>query len=200
MKRAWAGVVWVLCSAPALAMAQSRSAVPAVDEERALPAPAVLAEPEGIVSISALLGYGFVLDSGSPVAENYGVGAGVRAGYTFAATPLYLGGTGLRYRAEIGTEDVQLYSLDFELGYEISAGPVLLRPYLGLGAALVVFDLTERSEAGARAGSGISLQVVPGFLASYSVGPLRLGAEARYVRVSTWKDALSILGSAGVAF
>ena len=200
MTRAWAaGMVWVLCSAPALSMAQTRS-VAGRGEEQALAAPALPLEPEGIVSISALLGYGLVLDAGSTPVENYGVGAGVRAGYTFAATPLYLGGTGLRYRPESDTEDVQLYTLDFELGYEVSAGPVVLRPYLGLGASLAVFDLTERSEPGARAGSGISVQVVPGFLASYALGPLRVGAEARYARVSTWKDALSLIGSAGVAF
>jgi hypothetical protein len=201
MKRAVvAGMVWVLCGAPGLALAQAPSAVVAGDKEQAFPASALLPEREGVVSISALLGYGFALDTGSRVVDDYGVGAGVRAGYTFAATPLYLGGTGLGYRPEDDTEDVQLYSLDFELGYEVSAGPVVLRPYLGLGAYLVIFDLTERSEPGARAGSGISLQLVPGFLASYSLGPLRVGAEARYSRVSVGKDALVLLGSAGVAF
>ncbi|HEU4582585.1 MAG TPA: hypothetical protein VFS67_30220 [Polyangiaceae bacterium] len=195
-------MVWVLCGAPApaLAQAQAPSASSAGNEERAPAAPPAPPEPEGTVSISALLGYGLVVGGGRGIAENYGFGAGVRAGYTRAATPWYLGGTLLGYRPESETEDVQLYALDFEVGYDISAGPVVVRPYLGLGASLAVFDLSERSEAGARAGSGISVRVVPGVLAMYPLGLLRVGAEARYARASSWRDELSLLGSAGVFF
>jgi hypothetical protein len=151
--------------------------------------------------VSALFGYGFGLEPGRPVVDEYGIGYGVRSGYTWSGTPLYLGATVLRYDGGVSdTEDVDIFTLDLELGYEFGAGPLLLRPYLGLGAPLGISNLTQSSEPGQRAGSGISLQAVPGLLASYQLGPLSVGAEARWALVLDWKNALSLLGSAGVAF
>jgi hypothetical protein len=128
---------------------------------------------------------------------------GARAGYRFAATPLYLGVTVSHRRDELdvdpgeepGTEhDI---TVDMELGAEFHAGPVLLlRPYLGLGTVLVLFD------HGADSGSGLYVVALPGILAHCLMGDIvDVGVDAHWQAASSdFTDSVSLLGSAGLTF
>jgi hypothetical protein len=127
---------------------------------------------------------------------------GARAGYRFAASPLYLGFTVSHRQDELdvdpgeepGTEDDIIVDLD--LGAEFHAGPVLLRPYLGLGTMLAVFD------NGADSNSGIAPLVILGALAGYPLGDsVEVGLDARWQTASPGAPAtVSLLGSAGLSF
>jgi hypothetical protein len=127
---------------------------------------------------------------------------GARAGYRFPASALYLGFTVSHRQDELGadpgeepgTEDDIIVDLD--LGAEFHAGPMLLRPYLGLGALLALFD------RGADSNSGIAPLVVLGALARYPLGDiLDVGLDARWQTASPGTPAsVSLLGSAGLSF
>jgi hypothetical protein len=129
-------------------------------------------------------------------------GRGLPFALRFAASPLYLGFTVSHREDELdvdpgeepGTEhDI---TVDMELGVELHAGPVLLRPYLGLGTVLAVFD------HGADSGSGIYVVAVPGLLAHYPLGDwVDVGVDARWQAASSdFTDSVSLLGSAGLSF
>lgn len=158
--------------------------------------------PAGRVTMSALGGFGF--GDGARLGDDayLGVGYGVRAGYTFPGTPVYLGGTLLKYEGPWdGVYDVDTLTVDFEVGYDIAAGPVVARPYLGLGALTAVFGSTEESEKGSDGGSGITPRVAPGLLAWCPIGLMTAGVDARYELTPNWNDrALSLMGSVGMTF
>jgi hypothetical protein len=158
-------------------------------------------DDSGRVSLAVLAG----INSGN---EKYAGNAeplfemGARAGYRFSASPLYLGFTVSHRQDELdvdpgeepGTEDDIIVDLD--LGAEFHAGPVLLRPYLGLGAMLAVFD------NGANSNSGIAPLVILGALARYPLGDIvEVGLDARWQTASPGTPAtVSLLGSAGLSF
>jgi hypothetical protein len=88
---------------------------------------AVAAEPSHTGgSVAGLLGFGANAD---------GFGFGVRGGYTLP-NHVYVGGTILG-NTGIGSTQLAGWGLGFtlgaEAGYEIAAGPVVIRPYGGLG-------------------------------------------------------------------
>ena len=146
--------------------------------------------------MAALLGYGFAGHGFTQDSNQFSVGYGLGAGYVFPSN-VYLGGTLLRYLGPPEGEDESEYdtfTLDLEVGYEIGKGPFSVRPSLGLGALLSIITSEDS------AGSGIRPQLVPAVLAQYSLGIVRIGAEARYTLVMSYPDALALLGSAGVAF
>jgi hypothetical protein len=151
-------------------------------------------EPEGSIAMAALLGYGFGGGDATGDANLFGVGYGARAGYVYPSN-VYLGGTLLRYLGPADdVYDYDTFTLDLELGYEIGSGPFKVRPSFGLGALLAIID----SQYGGN--SALRPQVVPSLLAQYSIGIVRVGAEARWAIVTSYPHALSLLGSVGVAF
>src|SRR5690349_11911109 len=87
------------------------------------------------ISVGLLLGYGISLeDGGNP----WGLGFGLRGGYNIDA--IFLGARFVYYLGE--TEEaggyeasVNIWELGLEGGYDIAAGPVIIRPGLGLGIA-----------------------------------------------------------------
>jgi len=163
---------------------------PAVAEPDPEPDP----EPEGSVAMAALLGYGFGGDLGSGDDNVFGTSYGLSAGYVFPSN-VYLGGTLLRYLGPTEEEEEYLtFTLDLEVGYEIGKGPFKVRPSFGLGVLMVIFDGPDGGN------SALRPQVVPAVLAQYSLGIVRIGAEARYAIVSSYPHVVSLLGSAGVAF
>jgi hypothetical protein len=144
--------------------------------------------------MAALLGYGFAGPGWPDDTNHFGVGYGVAAGYVFPSN-VYLGGTALGYRGVSGdTSQYDTFTLDLEFGAEFGAGPFSLRPTLGLGVLLAIFSNEEGGN------SALRPQVVPALLAQYSLGIVRVGAEARYVLVASYPGSLSLLGSVGVEF
>jgi hypothetical protein len=78
-------------------------------------------------SAAALLGYGFK--------DGVGLGLGARGGYTLPMN-VYLGGTFVYHLGKsVGGASVNIFYLGVEGGYDITAGPFVIRPFLGLGPA-----------------------------------------------------------------
>lgn len=120
--------------------------------------------------------------------NGYGFGAGARVGYTFA-TPIYLGAS-FMYHA--GSDDDRLsyaYYPSAELGYDIGAGPVLIRPYAGAGALM-------------RGGASDTGLVYPGLTAHYLIpkSPAFVGADAKVLVPLEGSAAFSAAGTTGLSF
>jgi hypothetical protein len=87
------------------------------------------------ISVGLLLGYGISLeDGGNP----WGIGFGLRGGYNIDA--IFLGARFVYYVGESeeagGLESsANIWELGIEGGYDIPAGPVIIRPGIGLGIA-----------------------------------------------------------------
>jgi hypothetical protein len=130
-------------------------------------------------SAAPLLGYG---------TNDLGIGLGARAGYTFE-TPIYVGGTFLYH---FGTDNVgnlgavgvtenrtRFYYPAAEVGYDIGVGPVLVRPYGGVG---LLFGRSSVTTNGINAtGTDNTLMVYPGVTAQYLFprSPIFVGGDAR---------------------
>lgn len=86
------------------------------------------------ISVGLLLGYGISLEDGNP----WGLGFGLRGGYNIDA--IFLGARFVYYLGESeeagGFEaSTNIWELGIEGGYDVAAGPVIIRPGVGLGLA-----------------------------------------------------------------
>jgi hypothetical protein len=86
----------------------------------------------GYGSVAALLGAG--------TADYATFGLGARGGYTLPNMPIYVGGTILYH---FGSNYQSSLVLGVEGGYDITVGPVIIRPYLGLGDLIRYYDISQ---------------------------------------------------------
>jgi len=86
------------------------------------------------ISVGLLLGYGISFEEGNP----WGLGFGLRGGYNLDA--IFLGGRFVYY---LGEDNFNLWELGIEGGYDIPAGPVIIRPGIGLGIAHISIDIPD---------------------------------------------------------
>jgi hypothetical protein len=104
----------------------------------ALTAPATAKSPsarDAGLSAAALLGVVWK--------DNVNLGLGARIGYTLPDLPFYFGGTFIYHpppgpapiHTPHGDSSERLYYYGVEVGYAFAVGPVIVRPYLGLGPA-----------------------------------------------------------------
>lgn len=129
-------------------------------------------------SAAPLFGYG---------TNDYNVGLGARAGYTFP-TPVYVGGT---FMYHFGSDNVgvgpegstrtreSFYYPGVEVGYDIGVGPVLVRPY---GGAAIMFDRKSTSLNSVTASDTQStLMIYPAVSAQYILprSPVFVGGDMR---------------------
>jgi hypothetical protein len=165
-------------------------------------------KPARHISIAAIAGVGINEtklkdDAGNETKDGVGtqgVGIGLRGGYTLpmkvyigAAFVYHLGGS--NDANQVKYTGSTLY-LGPEAGYDLELGPVILRPYVGLGYGSVKAKaeaggttLIDRSEGG--------FAVWPGVMARYPVDAFFVGADARYALV-TGTDKITNAGGAGV--
>ena len=165
----------------------------------AAPAHAEESPTAGHGSAAALLGYGFK--------DGVGVGLGVRAGYTLPMN-VYLGGTFVYHLGKsendgFGDASVKLYYFGVEGGYDIPAGPVVVRPYLGLGAATVKFSAPNINLGGfgstSLSSSDTKFALWPGATVLYPIGPAFVGGDARFLIVDQF-NAFSVFATGGIQF
>jgi hypothetical protein len=133
------------------------------------------------VSAALLLGNGFK--------DGYNIGLGVRGGYTLPMN-LYLGATFIYHLGKSedvpgGSMKANVYYFGVEAGYAIAAGPVAVRPYLGLGqltAKSSVPDYTDPITGVVVSGGGSNgyFTIWPGVTALFPIGPAFVGADLRY--------------------
>ena len=186
--------------------AQEPAAAPASEPE---PDVATAADkPERRISIAAIAGVGINEtklkdDAGNETKEGVGtqgVGIGLRGGYTLpmkvyvgAAFVYHLGGS--KDADQVKYTGTTLY-LGPEVGYDLELGPLVIRPYVGLGYGSV----KAKAEAGGttlldRSEGGFALW--PGLMARYPIDAFFVGADARYALV-TGTDKITNAGGAGV--
>ena len=165
----------------------------------AAPAHAEESPTAGHGSVAALLGYGFK----DPV----GVGIGVRGGYTLPMN-LYLGGTfvyhlGKSESTGLGDVKANLYYFGFEGGYDFAAGPVVVRPYLGLGPATFKGSFPGYNLGGVSVPSSDTSETRfafwPGASVLYPLDNFFIGGDARFLVVEDG-NAFSIFATAGLQF
>src|SRR4051812_35736486 len=139
----------------------------------------------GHASAGALLGYGFK--------DGVGVGLGVRGGYTLPMN-LYLGGTfvyhlGKSESSAFGDISTHLYYFGVEGGYDLSVAPVVIRPYLGLGAATASATVPGGNFGGVSvpsySASDTKIAFWPGATVLYPIGSAFVGGDARFLVVDS---------------
>lgn len=160
------------------------------------------AEGRGYPSAAALLGYGF--------RDPAGIGLGVRAGYTLPVK-VYVGGTfvyhfGSTYDTTFGKASQSVLYFGVEGGYEMEAGPVLVRPYLGLGDMIGSSSIppTCAPTIGCIGGdtSFGSFVFWPGATVLYPLDDFFVGGDARFAIVTSQSSAtvFSVFATAGLRF
>ncbi|MGD8858875.1 MAG: outer membrane beta-barrel protein [Myxococcales bacterium] len=159
------------------------------------------------VYVGIVGGYTGTLDLPDGAAEPMGPAIGARAGLTLPTTDVYVGGLFLFHTGEsvsIGSMGAEVSSSSFmlggEAGYELSLGPLVLRPSLGLGLHQVSLDVSGPAAVMADEDSG-AFYLSPGVNAMISLGVL-LGAELRYnaILADDHKDSISALATLGLSF
>ncbi len=165
----------------------------------ASPAHAQESPTAGHASAALLLGDGFK--------DGVGLGLGVRGGYTLPMN-VYLGGTfmyhfGKSESTPFGDVSTHLYYFGVEGGYDIYAAPVLIRPYLGLGAATAVASVPGGTFEGitvdGTSNSDTKFGVWPGVTALYPINNFFVGADARFLIVSDF-NTFSLFATGGMQF
>jgi hypothetical protein len=154
------------------------------------------------VSGGVLVGYGFN--------EGYKLGLGIRGGVTLPAR-FYVGGALVLHEGWTGVKiepyerpQTDLYYGGGEGGWDVSTGPFLVRPYLGVGYALVRASTLPCRVAGACVAwsNDGALGFWPGVASLFRSGGIFVGADLRYVVLvgSTYENAFSVFGTAGLEF
>lgn len=165
----------------------------------AAPAHAEGAPTAGHGSVGGLVGYGFK--------DGTNFGLGVRGGYTLPMN-VYLGGTfvyhlGKSESTAFGDVKSNVYYFGAEGGYDIAAGPVVIRPYLGLGAATAKATIPGFNLGGVAvpetSNSETRFGLWPGATVLYPIGSAFVGADARYLIVEDF-NAFSLFATGGVQF
>lgn len=151
-------------------------------------------------SVGALFGYGFK--------DGLNLGFGARGGYTLPAN-VYIGGTFLYHLGKsestpFGDVSANIYYFGAEGGYDFSAGPVVIRPYLGLGMATVKvkipgMDLGGGVSTGSMSASDSKFAAWPGATLLYPIDSFFVGADARFLVVSDY-NAFSLYATGGLQF
>lgn len=150
-----------------------------------------VANPTG-VSFGGALGTG--------TSNSYGLGLGVRGGYTFPSR-LYVGGIGAyHFGNKESFQDNSIRRSSWyvgpELGYDIGAGPLLVRPVMGLGLGYTTGEIS---------GPGIAttndtkpkLFLSPGAEVMYPIGNFYVGADGRYMYMRD-NDAITLFATGGL--
>lgn len=140
------------------------------------------------------LGYGIYAGDENGDVNPYGLGFGVRGGYTLdfglyvgAAFHYYLGFTEKVELPGIATFEVSgnIYKFGAELGYDVGLGPqFVLRPKLGIGYG----TLAVSSSGAGQSDSEGALAITPGLQALYSLGQAFLSADVGYNLLSLKPD------------
>jgi hypothetical protein len=157
------------------------------------------------ISVGLLLGYGISLEDGDQ--NPWGLGFGLRGGYNIDA--IYLGVRFVYYLGD--SEDVpatmftpameasfNIWELGIEGGYDVPAGPLTVRPGLGLGIASVNAEVLGVSN------SETYLMIAPGVSLLYDVSDsIFVGLDVRFQLIFGDPDtvkSLPLFANVGMRF
>lgn len=122
-------------------------------------------------------------------ANLYGFGLGPRGGYTFPKVPVYLGGVFMFFLGERQSVsalgfDVKARAgymlLGLEGGYDIGVGPVIIRPTLWLGPAILRAKVCNNGNCNADSDTALLLGPGASVIYAFDEIPLWLGGEMRF--------------------
>ncbi len=152
-------------------------------------------EEEKPISIAPLLGY---------ATNHANFGIGVRGGYTLPMH-LYVGGTVVyhfgtsndvpSFGGKTVTASAHILYPGVEVGYDIHAGPVIVRPYGGVGLGVALVSLGDESD------SKSSLALWPGCQVTYDIprSPVFVGGDARLLVMTSGGDpSFGMFATAGM--
>jgi hypothetical protein len=184
-----------IASTVLFAATASTAAEPTKDTPPAPSAAASDAHNRNPVSIAFLAGHG--------EKDAFKTGIGGRIGYTLGSG-LYFGGS---YVSHFGTQDGPVQAnvsyAGGEVGYELAAGPVIVRPYVGAGLASIyasVFVPPMGSFQGGRIeASDRRFAVWPGASVLVPIDRAFIGVDAKFLVVDS-SNAFNAYGTLGVAF
>lgn len=163
----------------------------------------------GKAQVGVDLGYGIYTGDGN--ANPYGLGIGVRGGYTLDMN-LHLGGSfqynfGESSGSGAAEASFNTWNLMFEPGYDIGIGDTMaIRPQLGIGMTNYMFDVCVSVPGfggGCSSESETKLAIAPGAMFLMDFGPVFGIAGLRYHHVfieDVNVDALLLNVGAGMAF
>jgi hypothetical protein len=148
---------------------------------------------------------------GNGFEDSYQLGIGARGGFTLPFS-LYVGGTFVYHLGTtetIGGQEFKQNMFYFgpEGGYDVTAGPLTLRPYLGLGYANFMTSRSGECDdtvGGCTTGSRSEgkLAFWPGATALVGLAGVFAGIDARYIAVLDERadNAFVLSGTAGLSF
>jgi hypothetical protein len=155
------------------------------------------------ISLGLLLGYGVYLGDGD--VNPYGVGLGVRGGYTLDMG-LYLGAQFVYFLGEsesaAGMEtSFNVMTLALEGGYYIGVGPVIIRPSLLLGLGITSFSMSGGPIAGMDVDdSSNDFLLGPGASVIYPIDMFFIGGDLRFdiIMADETETGMTIMVNGGV--
>lgn len=165
-------------------------------------------KPERRISVAVIAGVGInetkIKDEGGNETKDgvstHGAGVGLRGGYTLPMK-VYVGAAFVYHLGGSKDADQVKYTgstfyVGPEVGYDFELGPIVLRPYAGLGygsakakAEAGGTTLLERDEGG--------FAIWPGVMARYPIDMFFVGADARYALI-TGTDKITNASGPGV--
>ena len=149
------------------------------------------------LSAGLLLGYGLDLEEGS--LNPWGLGFGVGGGYTLGIG-VYVGGRFVYY---LGEDDVNVWELGAEGGYELDMGSLTIRPGLGIGIANVGFPSFDPTTFSTTTETSTELYIAPGGAVLYDLSEnMFVGGELRLQLILSdpGMEAIIILANGGMRF
>jgi hypothetical protein len=176
---------------------------------------AARAEGSGYPSAAALFGFGFPTSSPQGFVGGWnpaGFGLGARGGYTLPMN-VYIGGTfvyhfGNSNDTPSGKLSYGEWYFGLEGGYEIEAGPVMVRPYLGFGD--VIGTVSGQTTCSPFLGGCMDLSqssgnfaIWPGGTVLYPIEKFFVGGDLRFVIVPgdhSDFSAITIFATGGMKF
>ena len=150
------------------------------------------------ISLGLFAGYGISLEDGQ---NPWGLGLGLRGGYNL--DQIYLGARFIYYLGEststpVGDASFNLWELGLEIGYDVPAGGLTIRPALGLG----LDDVTVDAGFGSR--SKAYFYLAPGASALFDISDnMFVGVDARLQLVFADPDMIKsivLLATFGLRF
>jgi len=162
-----------------------------------------LAEPATSGALQIGVGFRYGIDMNDADVNQWGTGLGLEIGYTLPEVPIYLGGNaeyffGEKVEGPGLTAERNIWQLSAEGGYDIGAGPVVIRPKLGLGLANSSGERCLGGVCGKTSGS--DFMAAPGATFMLMPAGFTLSLDARYALVFAEETEKALILAVGIGF
>ena len=161
------------------------------------------------LQVGLAVGYGFETEGNQFGAHPYGLGGGLRAGYTLdmgvfvgLSTTYFLGssadGPPLGLAAAPIDNSVSAWIIDLEIGYDLWLGPLIFRPSAEIGTVLTFLSYDQRTGGSGTRGAMV---IGPGATLIYPMGEFYLGGDMRIILpMGEGQGTVTLMGVTGLRF